>query len=261
MYERVWMRWLQPVEASVAGFAHILAKSTGSIIERCGRDRLADSTDCTHRRLSHDCRSKTPFLAAALAVSLGACGPTTPNLSVTEATPQLLRSADDLDSNALRRVATVAEENGGAVLNAETVYRQLAAREPNAPEPRIELGRLMLKRRNVDGADGAFREALSIAPQNMDALVGAAQVLLARNRNEEATQAFDRILASAPDNVRAINGKAIVLDRAGRHAEAQDVYRRALIIEPSNDAVRRNLSLSLALSVHRDKVVIPATAD
>jgi Flp pilus assembly protein TadD len=167
-----------------------------------------------------------------------------------EARPPLA-GVDELDSAALTRLARATAQNGGDAVDPVILYRQLAARAPSDPTPRIELGRLLLKRKDIDGADAAFREALALAPNNVDAEVGAAQILLARRRSNDALAAFEAVLTDAPDNVRALNGRGLALDQLERRDEAQASYRRALTIDPDNAVARNNLGVSLTLAGHR----------
>jgi Flp pilus assembly protein TadD len=190
--------------------------------------------------------------AAILAMSASGCMLTDQaSLSLKPESRPPLADIDELDSAALTRLAKVTAQNGGDAVDPVVLYRQLAARLPSDPAPRVELGRLLLKRNDIDGADAAFQEALALAPNSVDAQVGATQILLARRRSNEALTAFQAVLVDAPDNVRALNGQGLALDQLGRRDEAQASYRRALAIEPTNSAVRNNLGLSLTLAGHR----------
>jgi Flp pilus assembly protein TadD len=196
----------------------------------------------------------TRATVAMLALALSVSGCMLTDQSALSLQPEVrapLADIEDLDSAALARLAKATEKNGGNAVDPVMLYRQLAARRPSEPAPRVELGRLLLKHNDIDGADTAFQDALALAPQNVDAQVGAAQVLLARRRSNDALSAFQTVLAEEPDNVRALNGQGLAFDQLGRRDEAQTSYRRALAIDPKNGAVRNNLGLSLALAGHR----------
>jgi Flp pilus assembly protein TadD len=179
----------------------------------------------------------------------------TSSLSIEEETRPTTVSTSDLDVSALGRVARVAESSGGDIIDPAQVYRRIAERQPSAPEPRVELGRFLLRRGDVDAAEQAFQEALTLAPRDVDAQIGAGQVLLARKRAEDAAEAFGRIVASDPANLKALNGAGLASDHLRKHDEAQAFYRRALQIDPDDRTVRNNLGLSLALSGKRDEAV------
>ena len=158
----------------------------------------------------------------------------------------------DLDSAALTRLAQAAESNGNA-LNTANIYRRIAERQPSAAQPRIDLGRALLRSGDFDGADAAFRQALVITPGNVDGEVGLAQVLLARQQHAEALAAFGAILERHPQNVKALNGSGIALDAVGRHQEAQENYNRALAVAPDDRAARNNLALSKTLGTTKTR--------
>ncbi|MDI4231942.1 tetratricopeptide repeat protein [Bradyrhizobium sp. Arg237L] len=201
------------------------------------------------RHVFERCRSAWP-VAAIFVLALPASGCMLTDQAALPLQPEVrppLADVKDLDSAALNRLAKATAQNGGDAVDPVILYRQLAARAPSDPAPRIELGRLLIKRNDIDGADAAFREALALAPNNVDAHVGAAQVLLARRQSDDALAGFETVLADAPDNVRALNGRGLALDQLGRRDEAQASYRHALTIDPDNAVARNNLGVSLTL--------------
>lgn len=187
-----------------------------------------------------------------LAISASGCMLTDqPSLSLQPEARPALADIDEMDPATLARLAKATAQGGGDAVDPVSLYRQLATRLRSDPAPRIELGRLLLKRNDVDGADAAFQEALALAPNSVDSRVGVAQIMLARRQSGEALTAFQAVLADAPDNVRALNGQGLALDQLGRRDEAQASYRQALAIDPTSRTVRHNLGLSLTLAGHR----------
>jgi Flp pilus assembly protein TadD len=182
--------------------------------------------------------------APLLALAVSACAGAQLDTVAGSAGPPA--ASADLDTAALTRLAQAAESNGNA-LNAANIYRRIAERQPSAAQPRIDLGRALMRNGDFDGADAAFRQALAIAPGNVDGQVGLAQVLLARQQNAEALAAFGAILEQHPKNIKALNGAGIALDAVGRHGEAQERYNRALAVAPDDRAARNNLALSKTL--------------
>jgi Flp pilus assembly protein TadD len=194
-----------------------------------------------------------PFLSACAQFGK----PAGPN--VQETPPPILAKPESLDSAAIGRIAQAAEQNGGAAVNANALYQQLAARTPRTAEARVALGRGLYQRGSIDLADLAFRDALSLKPWNIPARVGTAQVLLARGQADAAFAEFSAVVVSDPKNVGAINGEGLALDQLNRHPEAQARYRLALDIDPKNGPARNNLGLSLLLSGQRAEAVAVLT--
>jgi Flp pilus assembly protein TadD len=186
--------------------------------------------------------------AAFLALGLSACKSAHLDTVIESSDPPPTRA--DLDTAALTRLAQAAESSGTA-LNAANIYRRIAERQPRAAQPKIDLGRALMRNGDLDGAEAAFREALAIAPSNVDGQVGLAQVVLTRQQHAEALAAFSAILERHPQNVKALNGAGIALDAIGRHQEAQEHYNRALAVAPEDRAARNNLALSKTLGTTR----------
>jgi Flp pilus assembly protein TadD len=182
--------------------------------------------------------------AAFLALGLSACKSAHLDTVVASSDPPATRV--DLDTAALTRLAQTAENNGNA-LNAATIYRRIAERQPRTAQPKIDLGRALMRNGDLDGAEVAFREALTISPDNVDGQVGLAQIMLKRQQHAEALAGFSAILEQHPQNVKALNGAGIALDATGRHQEAQEHYNRALAVAPDDRAARNNLALSKTL--------------
>ena len=181
-----------------------------------------------------------PLLALGVSACAGA------QLDVVAGSSEPPANSANLDTAALTRLAQAAESSGNA-LNSANIYRRIAERQPSAAQPRIDLGRALMRNGDVDGAEAAFREALAIAPGNVDGQIGLAQIMLGRQQHAEALAAFSAILERNPQNVKALNGAGIALDAVGRHREAQEHYNRALAVAPDDRAARNNLALSKTL--------------
>ncbi|WP_051379304.1 tetratricopeptide repeat protein [Bradyrhizobium murdochi] len=181
-----------------------------------------------------------------LALGVSACAGAGAQLGTVAGSSEPPASSANLDTAALTRLAQAAESSGNA-LNAANIYRRIAERQPSAAQPKIDLGRALMRNGDFDGAEAAFREALAVAPGNVDGEVGLAQVMLGRQQHAEALVAFGAILERHPQNVKALNGAGIALDAVGRHQEAQRHYDRALAVAPDDRAARNNLALSKTL--------------
>ena len=181
-----------------------------------------------------------PLLALGVSACAGA------QLDTVAGSAEPPANSANLDTAALTRLAQAAESSGNA-LNAANIHRRIAERQPSAVQPRIDLGRALMRNGDVDGAEAAFREALAIAPGNVDGQIGLAQIMLGRQQHAEALAAFSAILERHPQNVKALNGAGIALDAVGRHREAQEHYNRALAVAPDDRAARNNLALSKTL--------------
>lgn len=190
-----------------------------------------------------------------LVLALGGCvggSNGKPQLSVTEAPAPDLLGAQDIDDAMLQRIARAVEQEPAAEAEPENHYRELARSRPDAVEPRVALGSALSRKRDLDGAESAFRQALGLEPRSVDAWIGLAQVEMVRKRAPQAMATLDQALAAVPGELRLLNAKGVILDRNGRHKEAQAFYRQALVGAPQNQMLRNNLGRSLALDGQKD---------
>ncbi len=197
------------------------------------------------------------FACLVPVVALGGCvglSDSKPQLSVAETpTPDLL-GGKDIDDAMLQRIARAVGQ-GPDDATSESSHRELARSRPAAAEPRVALGRTLTRKRDFDGAESAFREALGLEPRNVDAWIGLAQLEMARRRTPETIAALDQGLAAVPGELRLLNAKGVVLDKGGRHKEAQALYRQALEGAPRNQMLRNNLGRSLALDGQKEEAL------
>jgi Flp pilus assembly protein TadD len=135
----------------------------GTAIERTSRAREAISAPL-HSVVRIAARHAGSVMASLILLTGCTTTQTSSSLSIEEETRPTTVSASDLDMAALGRVARVAESSGGDIIDPAQVYRRIAERQPSAPEPRVELGRLFLRRGDLDAAERSFQEALSLAP-------------------------------------------------------------------------------------------------
>ena len=179
-------------------------------------------------------------LAVPLCALLGACG------SGSRGAPELAARSPTERATAYDHVAEIAGQAGDGAA-AERLYRQAMAGRPGWIEPQIGLGRLFLRRGDLEGARAQFETAAHQAPDDGRPVAGLAGVALAEHHPDAALQGYTRALALTPGDSAALNGKGVALDQLGRHVEAQAQYRAMLARDPENRAARNNLGLSLAL--------------
>jgi Flp pilus assembly protein TadD len=218
---------------------------------------LAEGTVKSERAPSRASLFPRILACVALTATLGGCVGTSdskPQLSVAETPAPDLLGGKDIDDAMLQRIAR-AVGHGPDDASSESSYRELARSRPTAAEPRVALGRTLTRKRDFDGAESAFREALGLEPRNIDAWIGLAQIEMARRRTPETIAALDQGLAAAPGELRLLNAKGVILDRSGRHKEAQPLYRQALEGAPRNQMLRNNLGRSLALDGQKEEAL------
>ena len=153
----------------------------------------------------------------------------------------------------------------GHYIQAEALYRQLAAQDPGEPGLHLALGRIYEQLDRIDDAIAAYGRALDLDPQIPEALDRCHRCIeLAPNAPERYNHlAVLMAMAGRPDRaeaclLRAIdlepryaiahNNLGLLLKSQGRFAEALDHYRRAVTIRPDYAQAQWNLALALLLT-------------
>jgi protein O-GlcNAc transferase len=102
-------------------------------------------------------------------------------------------------------------------------------------------------------AEGLYRQALAIEPNLAEAQIGLAAILFQTGRLEEAVAASRRALILRPNSFEACNTLGIALSSLHRQEEALAAYSQALTIQPNNATVYYNAAASLNRLGKRDQ--------
>jgi tetratricopeptide (TPR) repeat protein len=107
------------------------------------------------------------------------------------------------------------------------VLERIVQRWPTLERPKFWLGSARLVAHNDAGAIEAFRDALSIDPDDQQALVGLGEALLRSKDRAGACECAERIVRSNPNQPSWHGRAALLLFRAGRPRRALQVAWRA----------------------------------
>jgi cellulose synthase operon protein C len=107
-------------------------------------------------------------------------------------------------------------------------------------------GDLALARRDFAGAERAYREAITLAPQAANGYLNAAKAALARGDRSAAMALLEQGERAAPDDRSLAMARAEWLIAARQRDEALRVYEALFARFPEDDAVANNLSYLLA---------------
>jgi tetratricopeptide (TPR) repeat protein len=95
------------------------------------------------------------------------------------------------------------------------------------------LGVVRLHRGDADGAEEAFREAVTLGPGFTDAWCNRGLMYLRRGRHGAALDAYRAALRASPDAAGAWNGIGAVLMETRRYEEARNAFVRAVETDPT----------------------------
>jgi tetratricopeptide (TPR) repeat protein len=100
----------------------------------------------------------------------------------------------------------------------------LAARDKQNAQVRIELGNLLMDHAQYEDAARWYREALLLKPADNDVRVDLGASLLNLGRGPDALAEFDAALKSDPGHKKALFNKGLALMQSGRPKEAVAIW-------------------------------------
>ena len=153
---------------------------------------------------------------------------------------------------ALNILAIVAHENGEIEKGLDYI-RRAAAAAPNDPVIHNNLGNLLLKTRDMDGALGAYGHAAELGSRSPEMFNNLGVILRGRGEYVEAERHFRSALAENPDHGPAHHNLSSILGGTGRVDEAVGHFWTGVL----NTPVRNPYLTALAHNYfgHRDKAV------
>ena len=110
----------------------------------------------------------------------------------------------------------------------------LAARDKQNVQVRIELGNLYMDHTQYEEATRWYGEALALKPADNDVRVDLGASLLNLGRGPEALAAFDQALKNDPGHKKALFNKGLALMQSGRPKDAVAVWDELLKRYPAD---------------------------
>ena len=161
-----------------------------------------------------------------------------------------LENIASTDSGALADLALVsAHLRKKEVDKALKVIDALEKKQPDKPLAPMLRGRVLVLKKDVDGARAQFQKSLAIDKLYFPAVAGLAALDVAANKPAEARKHFDDLLKADPGNVPARQALAALLTRTGHSGdEVAKLLTEAVKMQPSD--VRAQLML---INFHLDR--------
>ncbi len=141
--------------------------------------------------------------------------------------------------------AAVAHHRAGRLAEAEEIYRDLIAADPENASLYSNLGAVLRALGRLDEAVDCYREALAIDPDNAVVNGNLGIVLQVQGRLGQAVDHFRRARDMEPDNAAAHLNLGLALQLQGHLGEAVQAYRDALAVEPEFAVAHGNLGSAL----------------
>jgi protein O-GlcNAc transferase len=136
-------------------------------------------------------------------------------------------------SQVAERLATaLSHHQAGRLAEAESLYRQILAIEPDHVDSLHYLGVLAGQLGRHDTAIDLIGRALRVAPDYAEAHFNLGNILAQANRLEQAAASYQRMLALKPASAEAHYSLGIVLLEQDRLAQAMASFERATALKP-----------------------------
>jgi len=123
-------------------------------------------------------------------------------------------------------------EQDGDPQPAETIYRDILAKDPDHVEAARLLAQIAVTNKRYSDAEVFLKKALSNAPDYARAWVDLANVQRELDKFDDAVESASRVLQLSPDKAESHVLYASAIGLAGDHDEAIRVYKKALEIAP-----------------------------
>jgi FkbM family methyltransferase len=166
------------------------------------------------------------------------------NLADAEAVYQQVVAAEPQHLEAWFWLAMIADQRGN--LNESVArYEKVLQIQPNSPEGHANLGSVFLKLRQFDRAIAQHRRAVELIPDHAKAHYNLAIALYENNQIADAIASYRTAVQLMPDYANAHHNLGMALYRQGEVAAAIEHYEKAVELEPSHASARNSLGVAL----------------
>jgi tetratricopeptide (TPR) repeat protein len=108
---------------------------------------------------------------------------------------------------------------------------------------RNQIGRILMRRDEIDAAAEQFRLVLQMAPRFSEAHRNLADALVAGQRFSDAIGEYQRYVIDHPRDAEALRNLGVAFQKIGRSAEAIDAFRQALAVNPADAVAARDAAI------------------
>lgn len=164
-------------------------------------------------------------------------------------------AVDPNQADALHLLGMVAYQVGRRDVAVDLIGRAVASR-PSEALFHCNLGLVLSAQGKLDAAVASYRRALALQPDNVEACVNLGNALKDQDRLDEAEACYRRALAIRPDLPEAHGNLGNVLRAQGKLDEAVACYRQALALRPGYVEAHSNLGNALRDQNKLDEAIV-----
>ena len=147
--------------------------------------------------------------------------------------------------NALHMLGVLASQAGNSAAAIELIKRAVAL-NPNEATSHGNLGEILRKAGQLSRAEAELRRAIALQPQFADAYCNLALLLLAQNRDQEAEELLQAGIRHVPGHATLFQYLGDAFSKEKRFPEALQAYEEALRLRPQLVDARYNMGVILA---------------
>jgi protein O-GlcNAc transferase len=133
-------------------------------------------------------------------------------------------------------------QQSGRFAEAERIYREVLAQQPNHADAWNLLGMLTGQMGQLDAAEDLLRRAIQLNLDSAEAHNNLGFVLAGKGQREEAIASYRRAIQIKPDLAEAHSNLGAALIGAGRPSEAVAAYREVIRLRPEYAEAHNNLA-------------------
>jgi len=133
----------------------------------------------------------------------------------------------------------------GRLADAEAIYRQILARNPNDADAHNNLGAVLKAQGRIDQAIESYRRAIQFKSDRAEAHYNLGNALRIKIQLDEAVDSYQHAIRLKPDYAEAHNNLGLVLAEQGRLDESIAACRSAIQLKPDNSDNYVNLLYAL----------------
>ena len=165
-------------------------------------------------------------------------------LAEAEAIYRQILAVEPNESDTLHLLGVIAHQVGRHEAAVEMILKAIAL-APTTPAFHSNLGGAYEKLGRVDAAVAAYRRAIELRPDSPEVRCNLGGALRKQGRTKEAAAEFHQALLLRPDYAEAYASLGALLADQGRTEEAAVVFRRVVELTPESPAAHNNLGVVL----------------
>ncbi len=147
----------------------------------------------------------------------------------------------DLAAEEYNLALSKTSSNDEILMSLENIWRQKVVDNPQDAEAHANLGAVLQKKKDYEGALAQYRKAESINPSNTNTRLNMGTLYQEQKDYETAIEAYDTITNFNPNFMLAYLYKAQCYKALGKKEAAIENYKLALNLDPSNQDIKNEL--------------------